>query len=40
VVIVEELENAGWRLHTYACADNAALVLGTLTIISCLKRIY
>ncbi len=26
---IEEYENVGWRLHTYACAGNAALALGT-----------
>jgi len=26
---IEEYENAGWHLHTYACAGNAALALGT-----------
>jgi hypothetical protein len=26
---IEEYENAGWYLHTYACAGNAALALGT-----------
>ena len=27
--VIEEYENVGWRLHTYACAGNAALALGT-----------
>jgi hypothetical protein len=26
---IEEYEEDGWRLHTYACAGNAALALGT-----------
>jgi len=26
---IEEGEKAGWRLHTYACAGNAAPALGT-----------
>jgi hypothetical protein len=26
---IEEYEKNGWRLHTYACAGNAALALGT-----------
>jgi hypothetical protein len=28
-IIVEEWDKAGWRLHTYACAWNAALALST-----------
>ena len=27
--VIEEWEKAGWRLHTYACAGNAAVALGT-----------
>ena len=27
--VIEEWEEAGWRLHTYACAGNADLFLGT-----------
>jgi hypothetical protein len=27
--VIEDWERAGWRLHTYACAGNAALTLGT-----------
>lgn len=27
--VIEEWENAGWSLHTYACAGNASLALGT-----------
>jgi len=27
--VIERLEKEGWRLHTYACAGNAAPVLGT-----------
>jgi len=26
---IQEWEKNGWRLHTYACAGNAALTLGT-----------
>ena len=26
---IEEWEKAGWRLHTYACAGNAVITLGT-----------
>jgi hypothetical protein len=26
---VEEWEKAGWRLHTYCCAGNASMALGT-----------
>ncbi len=26
---IEKWEKAGWRLHTYACAGNAAPTLGT-----------
>jgi len=26
---IGEWEKNGWRLHTYACAGNAALALGT-----------
>ena len=26
---IEELEKAGWRLHTYACTGNASMALGT-----------
>ncbi len=27
--VIEEWEEAGWRLHTYACAGNATVALGT-----------
>jgi len=27
--VIEKWEKAGWRLHTYACAGNAAPTLGT-----------
>lgn len=27
--VIEEWEKAGWRLHTYVCAGNAAMTLGT-----------
>jgi hypothetical protein len=27
--VIEEWEKAGWRLHTYACAGNASMTLGT-----------
>ena len=27
--VIEKWEKAGWRLHTYACAGNAAVALGT-----------
>jgi len=27
--VIEEWEKAGWRLHTYACAGNAVVTLGT-----------
>ena len=27
--VIERLEKAGWRLHTYACAGNAVVTLGT-----------
>jgi hypothetical protein len=27
--VIEESEKAGWQLHTYVCAGNAALALGT-----------
>jgi len=26
---ITEWEKAGWRLHTYTCAGNAAIALGT-----------
>jgi len=27
--VIEEWERAGWHLHTYACAGNATVTLGT-----------
>ena len=27
--VIEEWESAGWDLHTYACAGNAVVALGT-----------
>ena len=27
--VIEDWEKGGWRLHTYACAGNAAVALGT-----------
>ena len=27
--VIEEWERAGWDLHTYACAGNAVVALGT-----------
>jgi len=27
--MIEEWQKNGWRLHTYSCAGNAALALGT-----------
>lgn len=27
--VIEDWEKAGWRLHTCACAGNAAVTLGT-----------
>jgi hypothetical protein len=27
--VIEDWEKAGWRLHTYTCAGNATLTLGT-----------
>jgi len=27
--VIERWEKAGWRLHTYACAGNAVVTLGT-----------
>jgi hypothetical protein len=27
--VIEEWQKNGWTLHTYACAGNAALALGT-----------
>jgi hypothetical protein len=27
--VIEEWEKSGWRLHTYACAGNAVVTLGT-----------
>ena len=27
--VIEEWERKGWLLHTYACAGNAAVTLGT-----------
>ena len=27
--VIEEHEKAGWHLHTYACAGNATIDLGT-----------
>jgi len=29
VEVIEDWEKAGWSLHTYACAGNAAVALGT-----------
>jgi len=27
--VIEKWEKAGWRLHTYTCAGNAVVTLGT-----------